>query len=73
MLDKIIKIITDYEEVDTKNLNEDTKLSDIGLSSFDIVSLVCAFEEEFGISIPDREIKKFKTIKDVEQYIKDNQ
>ena len=73
MLKKVIEIISNYQGIEPKSINEDSKLiSDIGLSSFDVVSLVCEFEQEFGISIPDRDIKKFKIIKDVVDYIKDN-
>ena len=48
-----------------------TKLNDkdYNLSSFALIQLVCAIEDEFDIEIPNSQIKKFKTVKDVVNYI----
>ena len=45
---------------------------DLGADSLDIVELVMAFEEEFGIKIPDKKAKKISTIKDAVEYINKN-
>ena len=45
--------------------------SDLGLSSFDVVSIVTAFEDEFDIEIPDRDIRKLINVEDVINYIND--
>ena len=43
---------------------------DLGADSLDVVELVMAFEEEFGIDIPDDDVTHLKTIKDAVEYIK---
>ena len=47
-------------------------IDDLGADSLDIVELVMAMEDEFGIEIPDEEAEKIKTVKDVIEYIKAN-
>ncbi|HEX2163077.1 MAG TPA: acyl carrier protein [Thermoanaerobaculia bacterium] len=42
---------------------------DLGADSLDIVELVMAFEEEFGIEIPDEDAEKISTVKDAVTYI----
>ncbi|MBI4208305.1 MAG: acyl carrier protein [Deltaproteobacteria bacterium] len=47
-------------------------IDDLGADSLDIVELVMAMEEEFGIEIPDEEAEKIQTVKDVVDYITEN-
>ncbi len=48
-----------------------TKLNnkEFNLSSFALIQLICAIEDEFDIEIPNSQIKKFKTVKDLADYI----
>ena len=48
---------------------ESTFIDDLGADSLDIVELIMAFEEEFGIEIPDEAAEKIKTVQDVVTYI----
>lgn len=71
MLDRIRKIIgkyTDAEEITP----ESALMADLHLSSFDLVSIVTEFEEEFGIEVADRDIMKFVTIGDIMKYLEEN-
>lgn len=43
--------------------------SDYNFSSFALIQLVCAIEDEFDVEIPNSEIKKFKTVKNVINYL----
>ncbi|MDR2811600.1 MAG: acyl carrier protein [Endomicrobium sp.] len=45
-------------------------VSDLGADSLDTVELVMAFEEEFGIEIPDEEAEKIQTVESAVEYIK---
>ncbi len=45
-------------------------IEDLGADSLDVVELVMALEEEFGIEIPDEEAEKIMTVKDAVEYIK---
>ena len=51
---------------------ESTFIEDLGADSLDIVELIMAFEEEFGIEIPDEAAEKIKTVQDVVTYIDQN-
>lgn len=42
---------------------------DLGADSLDVVELVMAFEDEFGIDIPDEEVGSIKTVGDAVDYI----
>ena len=48
-------------------------VEDLGADSLDTVELVMAFEEEFGIEIPDEDAEKMQTVGDAINYIKQNQ
>ncbi len=48
-------------------------VEDLGADSLDTVELVMAFEEEFGIEIPDEDAEKLQTVGDAINYIKENQ
>lgn len=72
MLQIIIAILSKYTKTDSSLITEDTILtSDLGLSSYDVVSLVADFEDEFDIEIPDKDLRIFQTVKDIILYIED--
>jgi acyl carrier protein len=48
-------------------------IEDLGADSLDTVELVMAFEEEFGLEIPDEDAEKIATVGDAISYIKENQ
>ena len=68
--DKVKEIIAKELEVDAKQLAPEAKfIEDLGADSLDIVELVMAMEEEFGIEIPDENAEKLKTVADVCNYL----
>lgn len=74
MLDKIIDIISEYQGIDKENINTDSNLvKEVGLSSFDVTELVCRFEDEFDIEIPDRKIATFQTVEDIYNFINEQE
>ena len=48
-------------------------VEDLGADSLDIVELIMALEEEFGIEVPDEQAEKHLTVGDVTKYIEENQ
>jgi acyl carrier protein len=46
-------------------------IEDLGADSLDTVELVMAFEEEFGVEVPDEDAEKLQTVGDVNKYIEE--
>lgn len=44
-------------------------IDDLGADSLDLVELVMAFEQEFGLEIPDEEAEKLSNVRDVVDYL----
>ena len=55
-----------------KMTDEASFIEDLGADSLDIVELVMAFEEEFGVEIPDDAAEKITTVRDAIEYIDQN-
>ena len=71
--DKVRDIVVDQLGVEADEVNIDsTFIDELGADSLDIVELIMAFEEEFGIEIPDEAAEKIKTVQDVVSYIDQN-
>ena len=69
--DRVKEIIAKELEVELKQLTTEAKfIEDLGADSLDIVELVMALEEEFGLEIPDEEADKLKTVGDAMNYLK---
>lgn len=48
-------------------------IEDLGADSLDTVELVMAFEEEFGVEVPDEDAEKLQSVADVIKYIEEKQ
>ncbi len=71
--DRVKKIVVEHLGVEADKVNEDASfIDDLGADSLDIVELVMAFEEEFGVEIPDDAAEKIGTVADAIKYINDN-
>ncbi len=72
--EKVRDIVVEQLGVEADEVTIDsTFIDDLGADSLDIVELIMAFEEEFGIEIPDEAAEKIKTVQDVVNYIDQNQ
>lgn len=71
---KVISLIADTLEVDKDKITSDTNLiQDLEVESLDLVDLVAAFEEQFNIEIPDKDIKNLQTVGDIIAYAEAHQ
>jgi acyl carrier protein len=69
--ERVKKIIVEQLGVEADEVTSEAKfIEDLGADSLDIVELVMALEEEFGIEIPDEDAEKIVTVKDATEYIK---
>jgi acyl carrier protein len=68
--DRVKDIIVDQLGVSADQVTLEAKfIEDLGADSLDTVELVMAFEEEFGIEVPDEEAEKLQSVGDVVTYI----
>jgi len=71
--DRVKDIIVEQLGVNADQVNPAAKfIEDLGADSLDTVELVMAFEEEFGIEVPDEAAEKLQAVSDVISYITDN-
>jgi acyl carrier protein len=71
--DRVKKIVVEHLGVEAEKVTEEASfIDDLGADSLDIVVVVMAFEEEFGVEIPDDAAEKITTVKDAIDYIEAN-
>ena len=71
--ERVKKIVVEHLGVESEKVTEEASfIDDLGADSLDIVELVMAFEEEFGVEIPDDAAEKITTVKDEIDYIEAN-
>lgn len=63
-------IIADQLGVKPEDVTMDSSFTDdLGADSLDIVELIMALEEEFGLEIPDEDAEKIVTVGDAVDYV----
>lgn len=68
--DRVKKIVVEHLGIDEGKVTDGAAfIDDLGADSLDTVELVMAFEEEFGIEIPDDAAEKILTVKDAITFI----
>lgn len=68
--EKVKGIIVEQLGVDEDEVTSDASfVDDLGADSLDTVELVMAFEEEFGLEIPDEDAEKITRVKEAVEYI----
>jgi acyl carrier protein len=68
--ERVKKIVVEHLGVDEAKVSESASfIDDLGADSLDTVELVMAFEEEFGVEIPDDAAEKISTVSDAITYI----
>ncbi len=74
MLERLQEIFNDITGKSIE-ITPNTKLKnkDFAISSYSLIQLICAIEDEFDVEIPNSQIKKFKTVKDVISFIEKEQ
>ena len=70
---RVKEIIVEELGVEADKVTPDASfVDDLGADSLDTVELVMAFEEEFGIDIPDEDAEQMRTVGDAISYIQKN-
>ena len=70
--ERVQKIVVEHLGVDADKVSEGASfIDDLGADSLDTVELVMAFEEEFGVEIPDDAAETIQTVGDAVKFISD--
>ncbi len=70
--DKVKDIIVEQLGVDANEVTPEASfIDDLGADSLDTVELIMAFEEEFGLEIPDDEAEKLTSVGDALKYLEE--
>lgn len=73
VMTRVKELVVEQLGVDAEEVTEEASfVDDLGADSLDIVELVMAFEEEFGVEIPDDAAEKILTVKDAISFIEEN-
>lgn len=71
---RVKEIIAQELGVEQEKVTDDASfVEDLGADSLDTVELVMAFEEEFGIEIPDEDAEQMQTVGDAIAYLRNKQ
>lgn len=70
IIDKLQALLRNTLECDDILLTEKIKFQDLGISSFGMVQLVCAIEDEFDIEIPNTVIKSINSMPSAVKFLK---
>ena len=72
MEEKVIEIVSEQLGVPKEEINRESSfVDDLKADSLDVVELVMEFEDEFGITIPDDDYEKMRTVGDAVDYIEE--
>ncbi len=72
MFEQVVSIIVEQLGCDEAKVTEDAGIHDLGGDSLDLVEILMAVEENFGVTVPDEEIPSIKTVSDILNYIESN-
>jgi acyl carrier protein len=73
VFDDVKEVVVEQLNVNPDEVKMESKfVEDLGADSLDVVELVMALEEKFGIEIPDDQAEKIATVGDAVKYIEEN-
>ncbi len=73
IFERVVQIFVTELGVEADRVTPDASvMDDLGADSLDVVTLLMAFEDEFGMTIDDSEAEKFTTVGDIVSYIEAN-
>ncbi|NOX56409.1 MAG: acyl carrier protein [Planctomycetes bacterium] len=70
--EKVISIVSEQLGVPKEEITRESSfIDDLKADSLDVVELVMELEDEFGVSIPDEDYEKIRTVGDAIDYIEE--
>lgn len=72
-IEKIKEILVDELSINAADIKPESKvIDDLGADSLAVMQVVMGIEDEFGIEVPEEEIKNMLTVKDIVDYVEKN-
>ena len=66
MFEKICKMLADQLNVPVESIHPESEVvKDLGADSLDVVELMMALEDEYGITLPEAEVENVHTVQDI--------
>ena len=69
-IDKVKELLANQLNIEVNKINENSRIiEDLGADSLDMIEMLMALEEEFGITVPDDKAEGLKTVGNVADFI----
>ena len=66
MFEKVSKMLAEQLGIDASTIRpEQEVVKDLGADSLDVVELMMALEDEYGITLPESDVENVKTVQDI--------
>ena len=66
MLEKVSKMLAEQLKIDESKITPEAEVvKDLGADSLDIVELMMALEDEYGVTLPEGKVESVKTVQDI--------
>jgi len=70
LIDRVRELIAEKLGLEVEDITEESDLvEDLDADSLDLVDLIMAIEDEFGVSIADEDVEKIKTVGDIFKHL----
>ena len=73
VFDRVKALMANQLNIQQDKITMDSNIiNDLGADSLDVVEMLMAIEENFGITVPDEDIPSMRTVRDIMNYIEAN-
>ena len=74
MFEQLTDIISKQLKTEADRITPDTNIiEDLNADSLDVVELLMAIDDTFGVTVPDEDVQSLKTVKDIVDYVESRQ
>ncbi len=72
MLERIKEILAEQLSISEDEISADSRIKeDLGADSLDVLQFLMAFEDEYGVTIPDEKLAEIQTVQNVIDYLEE--
>lgn len=70
MYEKVCKMLADQLGIEVEKITPESEVvKDLGADSLDVVELMMALEDEYGVTLPEGEVENVKTVQDIVEMV----